>query len=133
MREWPIQYKAGILNFVYRPEKPLMIGPSETKHRDTNIDFPISPRKYIRYTATEGYDFPYAATFALQFRKTLTQISYPDGKVSTRVQVDGRLDFFDPPFFVTANILRSSAIDKTKSVHESQIADNLEPLLRQSM
>lgn len=49
LKQWPLSFNAGTLKFVCRPADRAPIQPAETFHREHSTDYPISPRKYIRY------------------------------------------------------------------------------------
>ena len=46
--------------------------PKETKHIESNIDYYVSPRMFIRYLATKGFGYLYADTFEVQTLITAT-------------------------------------------------------------
>jgi len=83
--------------------------PKLTFHKEHNIDYYVSPKKFIRYTPIIGYGFMMADTFQTQYIVTITQIEMPGTKFgfATEVKFEYRIEMIKPPNFIMKNLMIS--------------------------
>ena len=106
---WPLEFKTFSIDYQVAPFNPHPMQPKLTFHKEHNIDYYVSPRKFIRYTPIAGYDFMMADNFQTQYIVTITQIDFPGTKFgfATEVKFEYRIEILKQPNFIMKKILIS--------------------------
>jgi hypothetical protein len=69
---WPLEAKSFTYNHKNIPPEPHALQPKLTFHKETFIDYYVSPRKFIRYANSAGHGFLLSDVFEIQYLTTIT-------------------------------------------------------------
>lgn len=85
--------------------------PEFTSHREIYYDYPVSPKKFIRFGRTKGFDYIYSDCFDFNVLRILTEEEV-DGEIFTKIEYKVRIDMYNPPIFFVANIIKTEGMAK---------------------